>query len=139
MHVLRLQKKLSFSTIKIVFNHNHRWLRDWWTTWSIELMVECLQIMVNSKGRRRSSRICFKALLWLHLMVPQRSHKGCHFQLKRIKKKTNWRCGGSNPVPLACKASALPFELHPQLLVSVLKKFLDAKKLMLFQRCVWVQ
>ena len=25
-----------------------------------------------------------------------------------------WRCRGSNPVPLACKASALPFELHPQ-------------------------
>jgi hypothetical protein len=28
--------------------------------------------------------------------------------------KKKWRCGGSNPVPLACKASALPFELHPQ-------------------------
>ena len=29
--------------------------------------------------------------------------------------KTYWRCRGSNPVPLACKASALPFELHPHL------------------------
>lgn len=29
------------------------------------------------------------------------------------KQKLKWRCGGSNPVPLACKASALPFELHP--------------------------
>ena len=27
--------------------------------------------------------------------------------------KKLWRCRGSNPVPLACKASALPFELHP--------------------------
>ncbi|CAF2113671.1 unnamed protein product, partial [Brassica napus] len=29
----------------------------------------------------------------------------------------NWRCGVSNPVPLACKASALPFELHPQVII----------------------
>ena len=28
---------------------------------------------------------------------------------------TSWRCGASIPVPLACKASALPFELHPHL------------------------
>ena len=37
-------------------------------------------------------------------------------KLKLIKKKKieTWRCGGSNPVPLACKASALPFELHPR-------------------------
>ena len=27
-----------------------------------------------------------------------------------------WRCGTSIPVPLACKASALPFELHPSAL-----------------------
>ena len=33
--------------------------------------------------------------------------------IKKIKIET-WRCGGSNPVPLACKASALPFELHPR-------------------------
>ena len=26
----------------------------------------------------------------------------------------NWRCGASIPVPLACKAIALPSELHPQ-------------------------
>ena len=26
----------------------------------------------------------------------------------------NWRCGASIPVPLACKASALPSEIHPQ-------------------------
>src|SRR5450759_858978 len=25
-----------------------------------------------------------------------------------------WRCGGSNPVPPACKAGALPSELHPR-------------------------
>ena len=29
--------------------------------------------------------------------------------------KIGWRCGGSNPVPLACEASALPIELHPHL------------------------
>ena len=36
--------------------------------------------------------------------------------LVQISKKKGkiWRCGGSNPVPLACKASALPFELHPR-------------------------
>ena len=27
--------------------------------------------------------------------------------------KRKWRCGVSIPVPLACKASALPSELHP--------------------------
>ena len=27
-----------------------------------------------------------------------------------------WRCGASIPVPLACEASALPFELHPRTL-----------------------
>jgi hypothetical protein len=32
-------------------------------------------------------------------------------QKKKILKY--WRRGGSNPVPLACKASALPFELRP--------------------------
>ena len=25
----------------------------------------------------------------------------------------NWSCGESNPVPLACEASALPYELQP--------------------------
>jgi hypothetical protein len=28
-------------------------------------------------------------------------------------KNDDWRCGGSNPVPLACKASALPIEVQP--------------------------
>ena len=32
--------------------------------------------------------------------------------------KMFWRCGASIPVPLACKASALPFELHPRTLQS---------------------
>jgi hypothetical protein len=32
-----------------------------------------------------------------------------------LGKRDFWRCRGSNPVPLACKASALPFELHPRL------------------------
>ena len=27
-----------------------------------------------------------------------------------------WRCGASIPVPIACEASALPFELHPRTL-----------------------
>ena len=36
----------------------------------------------------------------------------CHiYGDDRIKKR--WRCGVSIPVPLACKASALPSELHP--------------------------
>ena len=30
---------------------------------------------------------------------------------KKISKR--WRCGVSIPVPLACKANALPSELHP--------------------------
>ena len=30
---------------------------------------------------------------------------------KKISKR--WRCGVSIPVPLACKANALPYELHP--------------------------
>ena len=30
--------------------------------------------------------------------------------------KNVWRCGASIPVPLACEASALPFELHPRTL-----------------------
>ena len=38
----------------------------------------------------------------------------CAVNSGQVNKK-NWRCRGSNPVPLACKASALPFELHPQL------------------------
>ena len=49
-----------------------------------------------------------------------------------LNKKKNyslekWRCGGSNPVPLACKASALPFELHPHLLVLLSKLLLTLK------------
>ena len=36
-----------------------------------------------------------------------------HTQHDKRKKKKKWRCRGSIPVPLACKASALPFELHP--------------------------
>ena len=30
-----------------------------------------------------------------------------------ILRKTFWRCGGSNPGPLACKASALPLSYTP--------------------------
>ena len=30
-----------------------------------------------------------------------------------VHKDRRWRCRESNPVPLACKASALPYELHP--------------------------
>ena len=40
------------------------------------------------------------------------------FGPKNEKQKENinmWRCGESNPVPLACEASALPYELHPLL------------------------
>ena len=29
------------------------------------------------------------------------------------KRKKEWRCGVSIPVPLACEANALPSELHP--------------------------
>ena len=32
---------------------------------------------------------------------------------KTRNKRRFWRCGASIPVPLACEASALPFELHP--------------------------
>ena len=38
--------------------------------------------------------------------------KECN-SLSKIIKLVKWRCERSNPVPLACKASALPFELHP--------------------------
>ena len=31
--------------------------------------------------------------------------------------KFMWRCGDSNPVPPACKAGALPSELHPRTVV----------------------
>ena len=41
-----------------------------------------------------------------------------HYQQKQTRiiefSKMFWRCGASIPVPLACKASALPFELHPR-------------------------
>ena len=32
----------------------------------------------------------------------------------RTQKGKKWRSGASIPIPLACKASALPFELQPQ-------------------------
>ena len=35
------------------------------------------------------------------------------FRKAQNNKINLWRCGVSNPVPLACKASALPCELHP--------------------------
>ena len=34
-------------------------------------------------------------------------------EMKMVVKELKWRCGESNPVPLACEASALPYELHP--------------------------
>ena len=41
-----------------------------------------------------------------------------HYQQLQLRivesSKTFWRCGASIRVPLACKASALPFELHPR-------------------------
>ena len=41
--------------------------------------------------------------------------------LKKEVKNKKWRRGESNPVPLACEASALPYELHPHVcLVSLL-------------------
>ena len=57
----------------------------------------------------------------------RQTHCSC-FQFKSQKKKGKiWRCGGSNPVPLACKASALPFELHPLFRSSPLKNILEQK------------
>jgi hypothetical protein len=53
---------------------------------------------------------------------------------RETKTKIDWRCRGSNPVPLACKASALPFELHPQ--------FIDNQRfyaLSLLARLVYIQ
>ena len=47
-----------------------------------------------------------------------------------------WRCGGSNPVPLACKASALPFELHPHLSILLSKINLIINILVLFQQVI---
>ncbi|CAL9015621.1 unnamed protein product, partial [Prunus brigantina] len=43
-------------------------------------------------------------------------------------KRMRWRCRVSNPVPLACKASALPFELHPHLMGLKLEQFCLVKQ-----------
>ena len=44
------------------------------------------------------------------------------FPPKKKKKKKKWRSRVSIPVPSACKADALPFELHPQGCVNPKKK-----------------
>ena len=49
---------------------------------------------------------------------PGQNEHYIRLQLK-YHNKNGWRCGESNPVPLACEASALPYELHP--LISVYK------------------
>ena len=36
-----------------------------------------------------------------------------HITSGNVQLKHDWSCRGSIPVPLTCKASALPFELHP--------------------------
>jgi hypothetical protein len=39
------------------------------------------------------------------------------FYITKLWVKKTWRCRVSNPVPPACKAGALPFELHPHLII----------------------
>ena len=39
--------------------------------------------------------------------------KSINFYTVEAEKIKRWRCGVSIPVPLACKANALPSELHP--------------------------
>jgi hypothetical protein len=39
---------------------------------------------------------------------------GYHWTLLVTRPHPMWRCGDSNPVPPACKAGALPSELHPR-------------------------
>ena len=73
--------------------------KSWWggeNTW--DEIVEC----TKWSG--------FPFMYKIETKIQNRTMKNCNFCVK-IKK--TWRCRGSNPVPLACKASALPFELHP--------------------------
>jgi hypothetical protein len=41
---------------------------------------------------------------------------------RKRKEKEKWRSGVSIPVPLRCERSALPYELHPQCCVKVVRK-----------------
>ena len=65
----------------------------------------------------------FRASFWTKFMKYQFSICNelsihCHYQQIQTRivqsSKMFWRCGALIPVPLACKASALPFEIHPR-------------------------
>ena len=49
----------------------------------------------------------------LRTTVEKIEGKTLKFDKKKKKKKKKWRCGVSNPGPLACKASALPLSYTP--------------------------
>ena len=71
--------------------------------------------IASAHGNPNNPTEHYGKLPWWHYKVVQETkkwkkrNKSCLFPLKTAK----WRRRVSIPVPLACKASALPFELHP--------------------------
>ncbi len=53
---------------------------------------------------------------------------------KKKKRYVEWRCRASIPVPLACKASALPSELHPRASESYYSSILDKYRMRKYAR-----
>ena len=81
--------------------------------------------MSGTVGYRRNAH-CFRLLLVLSQAL---FHRKRNFALSQLtaasqRKLLWWRWGESNSWPPACKAGALPAELHPHFLVDTLKKYL---------------
>ena len=91
------------------------------TTFSFSLLI--IKIAFDSDSKLKRGRTS-KVLLCLKFQEHDLT-KDCSTPWKEYKK---WRCGVSNPVPLACKASALPFELHPHLIFKQRKHILTIRK-----------
>ena len=60
-------------------------------------------------------KIASKTFSLVYLCEQLSDRQAAPFLFQEERKKEKWRCRASIPVPLACKASALPSELHPRI------------------------
>ena len=70
-------------------------------------------VLVKRNGERKRPNGPIRCVFSMSIEIFVCMKMCVNMHLKMEKKNQNWRCGGSNPGPLTCKASALPLSYIP--------------------------
>ena len=101
-----------------LLSYDPSWLVKWFFTWMVEMMV-----IQEQSGFACFARNCFSNCTHAHFCAVFEIGTNFQWDLSRpfgTKSVPWWRWWDSNPWPPACRAGALPAELHPHFLHTAL-------------------